>query len=361
MAESMVAAGKGKKPEKEKGRTPQNPAQGPVEQPRKPEQKEQSSVSVDNANYQKELVSILSEIRSNQKSQEAKLASMTSKINCLEESLYECEDTSGQMQYSYGVNESEDDFSYAACTSDTPQPCVVGSASMDVNNSHPSVFKDIGSKYIVQEKLDHEIDDELASLTNNVFREGLTEERFKSLIADIGRPSNCDGLTKTKVNTVIWNLLSPEMHSADSKMQSIQDGVLKATTVLVKLLNMASDRLSRDELMMGTDAIGLLGHTNKLINNRRKSMHKRELNQEYHHLCSQSRGYTDMLYGDDVGRDVKELQDINRLGYKMRGSSMNVRGRGRPFYRGVARGRVMKLRGRGRASPMPKNSYNTRK
>ena len=45
---------------------------------------------------------------------------------------------------------------------------------------------------------------------------------------------------------------------------------------------MTSDRLSRDELMMGTDAIGLLKHTNKLINNRRKPMHKRELNQEYH-------------------------------------------------------------------------------
>ena len=69
------------------------------------------------------------------------------------------------------------------------------------------------------------------------------------------------------------------------------------------------------------------------------------MNKEYHYLCSPSQKYTDLLYGDDVSKHVKEIQDINRMGSRMRGRYPVVCARGR-FPLSC---RVMK-RGRGRVN-----------
>lgn len=305
---------------------------------------------------QSELFQILTEIRKDQKSHESKLLAMEGRFTDLEQSMYDPE-----SQY---CDEQFDEGEYYEESEEVPQ----SQSSSQVNTASSSRFRNLGAKYNVQENLDGEVDEYLAKIINSVFREGLPEEKFKALVTETGRPSNCEGLTKTRVNNVVWNFLSAEMHSADGKMQAIQDGIVKAASLIVKLLNITTERLTDDELGVGTDALSLLGHSNRLLNIRRKSMHKRELNQEYHHLCSASRPFTDMLYGDDVGNSVKEISDTNKIGLKIRPSMSHHsshRGRGRGF-RGVLRGRVVRPRGRGRGVPRPKNQgvgvvYNQQK
>lgn len=119
---------------------------------------------------------------------------------------------------------------------------------------------------------------------------------------------------------------------------------------------------------MGTDALGLLGQTNKLLNNKRKEFHKRDLDTKYHYLTSANFPFTEKLYGDDVTKNVKEIQDMNRLGRNVgRGTGGNQRGfgynRGRRGYsRFPARGRG-RGRGYGRGSSDYQSwnhqSYNT--
>ena len=64
---------------------------------------------------------------------------------------------------------------------------------------------------------------------------------------------------------------------------------------------------------MGTNALGLLGQTNRLINNKWKEFHKQDLDTKYHYLTSANFPYTDNLYGDDINKNIKEIQDMNRL------------------------------------------------
>ena len=53
--------------------------------------------------------------------------------------------------------------------------------------------------------------------------EGISDEKFQKLLKESPRPDNCDSLVKTRVNNLVWNLLSPHVHTIDSNMQKIQE------------------------------------------------------------------------------------------------------------------------------------------
>lgn len=121
----------------------------------------------------------------------------------------------------------------------------------------------------------------------------------------------------------------------DNCMQSIQQLLVKATSNVVKLVDKNGDKLDSEDMNLVSNAIALLGHTNKLINTRRKELHKSDLDPKYHHLASSSLPFTDLLYGNDtdVNKNVKEINDLNKIGRNL------GRGYGRGAYRGGFRSR----------------------
>ena len=210
-----------------------------------------------------------------------------------------------------------------------------------------SLFKTVSQKYKCQEKVGDKVDDDLAVMVNQLFGEGLQDEQYNDLIKSIQRPENCKSLQKTRVNQLIWNLLRPETRSDDAKIQVIQNTVVKAGANLTKLVNQLSKSETNGEhlIPLVTDSLALLGHANKLINNKRRESHKPDLGREYYHLSSPSLAYTDYLYGDELSKSVKEIQDINRVGKRLSGSfSYN---NNRRFTRGGRGSFVRSDRGRG--------------
>ena len=98
-------------------------------------------------------------------------------------------------------------------------------------------FKGVCTKYDLLETVDDEVDSDLANLVNNVFREGIYDDKFALLVKETSRPEKCTALTKTRVNSLVWNLLSPHMQTVDAKMQTIQESIIKAAANVTKVLN----------------------------------------------------------------------------------------------------------------------------
>ena len=111
------------------------------------------------------------------------------------------------------------------------------------------------------------------------------------------------------------------------------------------------------------DSLALLGHANKQVNMIRRDLLKPEMRNEYAHLCTHSLPYTNQLFGDDVSKTAKEIEECSKIGYKLqygsgRGQQGHFRPRGgRVRGRGVSRGG---FRGRGTYGTndyqFPKNS-----
>ena len=61
--------------------------------------------------------------------------------------------------------------------------------------------------------------------------EVLTETKTRYLL-----PENCDSLTTTKVNHLIWDQLKPETRSFDVKLQKVQAHIVKGVTPIVNII-----------------------------------------------------------------------------------------------------------------------------
>ena len=90
-----------------------------------------------------------------------------------------------------------------------------------------------GKKLKVKETCDIPVDDELANLVTDWFREGIEEERYTELLKTINRPENCSALVTVKTNQMVWDFLSPVTKSSDKKMQNIQTSLVKGACMCI--------------------------------------------------------------------------------------------------------------------------------
>lgn len=169
------------------------------------------------------------------------------------------------------------------------------------------------------------VDTSLAEIVNEAFREGMSDDAFQTVMKDIHRPSNCDSLKETKVNSAVWSVLRQHTQTEDSKLRGIQNCMVKATCNIVKVLQKQASNFDEKSLDMAMNAIGLLGQGNRWLNSRRKEYHKRDMDPKLHHLCSSSTSFTDMLYGDSIVKDIKDIQEMNKLSRNVGGRFGNKR------------------------------------
>lgn len=125
-------------------------------------------------------------------------------------------------------------------------------------------------------------------------------------------------LATVKTNQPIWDIISPQAQSAEGKMQIIERAIVKASTVLVNTVNKMVDTDENSNAIDGcNDALAILGHTNRKVNITRRELMKPEMCSEYVHVCVQSVEYTSFLFGDDVQKRAKEIEDGSKISHKI--------------------------------------------
>ena len=191
----------------------------------------------------------------------------------------------------------------------------------------------------MKEKVDSPVDSNLAELVNSMFQNGLQDHQLSELVKNINRPENCSMLTKTRVNQLIWDLLSDYPSSEENKIQYRQGLLIKTAILITKLVNKLNECKNNEtldvpiqELMdLGTDALGIIGHCNRTTNLSRRDLHKPDLSYDYYHLGSSTVPYTEYLYGDDISKKVSDIDSVNKVGRKV--------------MRGIGSGRFLRRRG----------------
>ena len=211
-------------------------------------------------------------------------------------------------------------------------------------------FVEMKKRFKNVESCDVGVDELLANNINDLFSNGMEEKKFNDLVSDkkYTRPENCENLRVVKLNKLVWEAVSASARCNDKKMQNIENTVVKASIGLTKIVNSMAN-IEDEHPQFGelidscNDVLALLGHSNRQINLTRKDLLRPELKEEYTHLCNHSIPFTAELFGDDVSKSAKEIEDTLRVGNKIH------RGRGR-FPRSRFRGRFrghMAFRGRG--------------
>lgn len=206
----------------------------------------------------------------------------------------------------------------------------------------------------------NDIDEYLANNVTDLFRKGMHEELYEKTVKDENcpRPGNCDGLMVAKMNKLVWDVMSPQTRSNDKKMQQIATSIVKAGIFLTKTMTMLvaneqdKSETEREKHILDScnDALALMGHANYQVNMMRRDMLRPELKREYSHLCTHSLPVTKELFGDDISKTAREIEDSAKIGFKMSGQygRGNYMYRGRPGLRGLNRD-YGHMRGRGQS------------
>ena len=138
------------------------------------------------------------------------------------------------------------------------------------------------------------IHEELAKIVTRLVRDGMLEERLP-------QPENCEGLTKVRVNQLIWDNLSSTIRSQDLKFQKVQTSIVKGMTALARVTDAILKRVNEINggkvlAQEAIDSLSLLAYVNTELNNRRKELIKPDLHTDYKHLCSASTTVTAELF-----------------------------------------------------------------
>lgn len=144
---------------------------------------------------------------------------------------------------------------------------------------------------------------ELANSLNYLIYTKLEDKQLSETADLYARPSNCLSLVVPKVNKLIWDHLSPSTRSLDLKIQRCERPLIKGMTALTSAFG--EKELSNIE----QDALALLSNAVFELNQLRKELIKPELNQKFSHLCKHSVQPTEWLFGDNLPKTVKDMEE----------------------------------------------------
>lgn len=150
---------------------------------------------VSQANFNKEMMSILQELNTKITTQSEKVEGQNARTDQLVQrvdSLYSYE---GDVQLDYEEKYEPEDASEDILVHDSEPP------TKKTKTDEESVFKSLSDKFQDSESVDCEVDDYLAEFINKSFRNGIKDEKeADDLLKSIHRPSNCFSLVKTRIN-----------------------------------------------------------------------------------------------------------------------------------------------------------------
>ena len=144
----------------------------------------------------KEMISILREMNANINKQGGKLESLSERVDSLYEGYdyeyYECEETATVENSDIGNTDFDSEAQLHDSMSEILEPAPKKPRTL--------TFKDLSDKYQTTDKVDAEVNEDLAQFVNKSFRSGICEDRANEITKNIFRPTNCEALIKTRVN-----------------------------------------------------------------------------------------------------------------------------------------------------------------
>ena len=103
-------------------------------------------------------------------------------------------------------------------------------------------------------------------------------------------------------------------------MQRVQTAIVKGTTnvaliadLLLKHSNEIPQELGEQIWKLSEDSLVCLGAANWELVQRRREALKPQISRHYSHLCAQKTLYTDMLLGDNITKQIKDITDDNKV------------------------------------------------
>ena len=186
----------------------------------------------------------------------------------------------------------------------------------------PDFLEELGEAFETSDNVTDNINEKLAAFVDKRWGQKIKPEKLKSLIKNYKRPKNCPKMHQIKVNKGAWDNLKLEKKQADIRLSNMQQTItkigcltLQSANFLLENKNSFQDDIGvNNHIMMSYHAIAL-GHLIADLSNMRRGYLKNALRPEFQALCSASTEipHSSYLFGDDFGKQIKEVEETNKI------------------------------------------------
>lgn len=194
----------------------------------------------------------------------------------------------------------------------------------DVEHDQNQPLCAAAQKFGLDNKQGQPLSTEMAANMTFVLRNKLDAKKVGEVMDSYETPSNCSALHITKLNEEVLEKLPSHARSLDIRIATkVQKPFIKGLTALATAIDELGDSDMDMELKKKLDdALLLLAHSNFELNEGRKEYLKPSLPDDFKKLGKKPA--TELLFGDDVPKQLKEVKDIQRAtssGGPLRGRS----------------------------------------
>jgi hypothetical protein len=188
-----------------------------------------------------------------------------------------------------------------------------------------------------EEKCGPELSAKLAKIINSSMRSKVSSSKIEEVADKHLRPKNADNLTVPKVNPEIWDRMTSTAQGRDLALQKLQANMTKAVITQAKLMEIIikgmEDKSTIDPNLcwdLASDGFQLMAYTFSEMSQRRRDFIRPEVGGQYRRLCGSHNPVTNHLFGDELNKQIKEINEAARIGNKV-SSSQRSRPNGGKF------------------------------
>lgn len=177
------------------------------------------------------------------------------------------------------------------------------------------------TRFAVSNTAGNPLPDNLADSLKFMLSERLDPKKLDETMDCYPAPENCKELRVPRVNPTIFDSLGGFTRKRDLSLQKVQKNLVKGITAFA--YNLDAEHLTGSQ----EDALACLTAADFELTLLRKELIKPDINQRFHHLCKSTTPVTEFLFGDDLGKQVKELDDAQKAAGSLLKSRSSVSSR----------------------------------
>ena len=169
------------------------------------------------------------------------------------------------------------------------------------------------------EKTGSAINKQLAKIVNEAFRSFPTKELVTEWEDKYPRPENCAKMTVPKLNEEVYNSLNNhrEAQYRDRRLQSAQQLIINAAVPIIQIMQLIGERKGSFDfqkcLQLAGDSLCLTSAVFTGLALRRRDFIKPYLSNQYRKLCSTQNPLTSELFGDDLAKQIRDINDTKKV------------------------------------------------
>ena len=232
---------------------------------------------------------------------------------------YDCESRLSDVSSDENVSDNEAEENGGKTVSFSFKDLVKGDElSGSGENSNIEKLNKLSSDFEAKEVYGHNVHDNLANMVNLGMKACFSNTATKDLMSKYQVPQNCEFLRVPLINPELWNSesLQDSYRDNDKLMYKNQKLITKAMVPIVQIMNAClekNDSVNNRLFVLASDAFSMMAYAHRDQSNIRRQLLKPAVSKPYRKLCNASTPVTENLFGDDLHKQIKDMNESRKF------------------------------------------------